>query len=244
MVVRGEAMESYGSSQVTSEGGENGSGGERSRGRVSRRELIARGGTAVVVIAAPGVLEACGGGSSKKTYGGLHPLESLSPHEAQTLEAALERLIPSDETGPGAREAKVWRYIDRSLARDYKPVAPLYTANLGALDKYSRQLHGKEFAQLGGTQQDSILADVESGKATGFTPGSAVFFATLWEHTLEGMFGDPYHGGNAGFVGWDLLNFPGIRLYVPPGDQMLDVNVRKAHASTTSFGIFQLNTEG
>jgi hypothetical protein len=31
---------------------------------------------------------------------------------------------------------------------------------------------------------------------------------------------------------------------VPPGDQMLDVNVRKAHASTNSFGIFQLNTEG
>lgn len=237
-------MESGGSSRVTSEGEHEGSGSEGSPWRVSRRELIARGGTAVAVIATPGVLEACGGGSSRKTYGDLRPLESLSPHEAQTLEAALERLLPSDETGPGAREAKVWRYIDRSLAHDYKQVAPLYTANLGALDKYSRQVHGAQFAQLGGSQQDSILADVESGKASGFTPGSAVFFATLWEHTLEGMFGDPYHGGNAGFVGWDLLSFPGIRLYVPAGDQMLDVNVAKAHASTNSFGIFQLNTEG
>ena len=26
------------------------------------------------------------------------------------------RIIPADSSGPGAREAKVWRYIDRALA--------------------------------------------------------------------------------------------------------------------------------
>jgi hypothetical protein len=30
-------------------------------------------------------------------------------------------------------------------------------------------------------------------------------------HTLQGTFGDPYYGGNANFVGWDLIGYPGIR---------------------------------
>ena len=29
-------------------------------------------------------------------------------------------------------------------------------------------------------------------------------------HTLQGTFGDPYYGGNANFVGWDLIGFPGF----------------------------------
>ena len=30
-------------------------------------------------------------------------------------------------------------------------------------------------------------------------------------HTLQGTFGDPYYGGNANFVGWDLIGYPGVR---------------------------------
>jgi hypothetical protein len=33
------------------------------------------------------------------------------------------------------------------------------------------------------------------------------------------MFGDPYYGGNANFVGWDLVGYPGVRTMVTPGDQ-------------------------
>ena len=35
----------------------------------------------------------------------------------------------------------------------------------------------------------------------------------------QGMFGDPYYGGNANFVGWDLLGYPGIRTMVTADDQ-------------------------
>ena len=30
--------------------------------------------------------------------------------------------------------------------------------------------------------------------------------------TLEGIFGDPMHGGNANLVGWKLIGYPGPRL--------------------------------
>jgi gluconate 2-dehydrogenase gamma chain len=31
----------------------------------------------------------------------------------------------------------------------------------------------------------------------------------LRQHTIEGMFCDPLHGGNAGLIGWQLIGYPG-----------------------------------
>ena len=64
-----------------------------------------------------------------------------------------------------------------------------------------------------------MLIDVETGAATGFTGSSAQFFALVLNHTHQGTFGDPYYGGNANFVGWDLIGYPGIRTMVTPNDQ-------------------------
>ena len=61
--------------------------------------------------------------------------------------------------------------------------------------------------------------DVETGAATGFTGSSAAFFALVLNHTLQGTFGDPYYGGNANFVGWDLIGYPGVRTMVSAADQ-------------------------
>src|SRR5580692_6043867 len=41
--------------------------------------------------------------------------ESFTAAEAATVRAILARLIPTDENGPGAIEARVDRYIDRIL---------------------------------------------------------------------------------------------------------------------------------
>ncbi len=37
------------------------------------------------------------------------------------------------------------------------------------------------------------------------------FFAVVYEHTLEGTFGDPLYGGNRDAVGWKLVGFPGAQ---------------------------------
>ena len=34
----------------------------------------------------------------------------------------------------------------------------------------------------------------------------------LRQHTIEGMFCDPHHGGNTEMIGWQLIGYPGPRM--------------------------------
>jgi gluconate 2-dehydrogenase gamma chain len=147
------------------------------------------------------------------------PLEHLTAAESDVLDAVVARLIPTDEHGPGAREARAARYIDRALGGALASSRQAYAAGLAALDRYARSSRGAAFAQLSPTDQDSVLIDVETGTATGFTGSSAAFFNLVRTHTWQGTFGDPYYGGNANFVGWDLIGYPGIRTVVTAEDQ-------------------------
>ena len=147
------------------------------------------------------------------------PLENLTATEADLLEAIVARLIPTDANGPGATEARAAHYIDRALGGALASSRQAYTAGLAALDRYARSSRGKAFTELSATDQDSVLIDVETGAATGFTGSSAQFFALVLNHTHQGTFGDPYYGGNANFVGWDLIGYPGIRTMVTAADQ-------------------------
>jgi len=147
------------------------------------------------------------------------PLENLTATEADLLEAIVARLIPADANGPGAAEARAAHYIDRALGGALASSRQAYTAGLAALDRYSRSSRGKAFTDLSATDQDSVLIDVETGAATGFTGSSAQFFGLVLNHTHQGTFGDPYYGGNANFIGWDLIKYPGIRIMVTVADQ-------------------------
>jgi Gluconate 2-dehydrogenase subunit 3 len=59
---------------------------------------------------------------SSVATGQLEALETLTATEADTLEAIVACLIPSDENGPGATEARAAHYIDRAL------IGPLRTS--------------------------------------------------------------------------------------------------------------------
>ena len=146
-------------------------------------------------------------------------LQSLTSSEAQILDAVVARLIPSDALGPGAKEAGATRYIDRALAGALSASRQAYNSGLAAVDRYARSSRGRAFAELSPTDQDSVLIDVETGAATGFTGGSAAFFAMVLSHTHQGTFGDPYYGGNRDFVGWDLIGYPGVRTMVSAAEQ-------------------------
>jgi gluconate 2-dehydrogenase gamma chain len=153
------------------------------------------------------------------------PLKALTAHEADLLDRIAELLIPSDENGPGATEAMAVRYIDRALAGALAAQREAYTVGLAALERYAKQTRGAAFLQLTETHQISLLIDVESGTATGanvgFAGSSAQFFALVRGHVMQGTFGDPVYGGNEGFVGWDLLGYPGVRTVVTPNEQKL-----------------------
>jgi gluconate 2-dehydrogenase gamma chain len=151
--------------------------------------------------------------------GAKPPLENLTASEMQLLDAVVARLIPSDANGPGAIEAMASHYIDHALGDALAASKPAYNAGLAALDRYARSSRGAPFAQLSPTDQDSVLIDVETGAATGFTGSPAAFFAMVLSHTHQGTFGDPFYGGNANYVGWDLINYPGVRTMVSAADQ-------------------------
>jgi hypothetical protein len=164
----------------------------------------------------------------------------LTADQAATLEALLERLIPADANGPGAKEAGVAAYIERGLqgglGGGLTKTAPLYTAGLPALDAYAKSAYGDAFGSLPPDKQDAVIGDLATGKATGFTPSSATFFALVHEHALQGMFGDPVYGGNQNFAGWKLIRYPGVKMPVPAADQRLNVAVKPALRSTYANG--------
>lgn len=201
---------------------------------LSRRELLKRAGLVGVAAAVPVTAAA----SSAAPAPEREALHSFTGAQADAVEAFVDRLIPSDANGPGASEARVARYIDRALDGDLAASRPAYTAGLSALDRWSQTRFGGGFASLPAVQRDAVLTDLERNVATGFSPDSRTFFDLVREHALQGMFGDPYHGGNASFIGWDLIGFPGVKLSFSAAEQQMDVTVAPAHKSTVDYPLF------
>ena len=199
---------------------------------LSRRELLKR--TAVLGAAATVPLRVT---VVARQAAPLEGFVTLTVSEADTLEAVVARLIPTDENGPGATEARAAYYIDRALGGALASSRETYATGLAATDAYARASAGAGFATLAPADQDRILGEMEEGVVTGFEPSSSSFFNLVRGHTLQGTFCDPYYGGNADFVGWDLLGYPGLRLVVTEDDQRMAAP-RARHRSAYGFGRF------
>ena len=213
---------------------------------VSRRDLLKRAGlagaalTIPVTPAIPAELLDQPQASSPSTAAAprREPIENLTAYEADLLEAICARIIPTDGNGPGAREARAAHYIDRALGGALSASRQAYSAGLAAFDAYCKSSRRAPFLELPARDQDSVLIDVETGAATGFTGSSAAFFAMVRTHTLQGTFGDPYYGGNFNFIGWDMIGYPGVRTNVSAEDQRLGVKLTPNHQSAYDNPVF------
>ena len=208
---------------------------------ISRRDLLKA--TALIPVGRvfqARVMERGGSGGSALRTAALQAPQTLSAREMEILDAVAARLIPNDALGPGAVEAGATQYIDRALGGALSTSRQAYVAGLASLDRYAETSRGKRFTDLSAADQDAVLVDVESGEATGFSGGSAPFFAMVLGHTHQGMFGDPFYGGNRDFAGWDLVNYPGVRTMVTPTDQRaLESNQLKPnHKSAYDYDTF------
>jgi gluconate 2-dehydrogenase gamma chain len=164
------------------------------------------------------------------------PWMFFTSDEASLIEAAVDRLIPPDDRGPGGKDAGCAVYIDRQLAGPYgrsagqymkppfmpgaatqgyqMPDAPAarYRAGLKSLADYVQAtFSGKSFPQLGAADQDKVLTGLESGSIALKDVKAADFFALLLQNAQEGFFADPIYGGNRDMAGWKLVGFPGAR---------------------------------
>lgn len=196
-----------------------------SKGHVSRRQFLARAAAGAGAVAGAGALASAGctsAGMQAQHPSHAMPAAATGPADesfvffttaqGRTVDAIAERMIPTDDLGPGAHDAGVVFYIDRALAGPNAHLKDVYGAGLAAIDAYSQATYRATFLTLNAERQDAVLRAMDEAKATGFTaPTAKGFFELLWTHVREGMFCDPSHGGNRNFIGWKLLRFPGVQ---------------------------------
>jgi gluconate 2-dehydrogenase gamma chain len=174
--------------------------------------------------AAPGASQ---GTAARKAY------TFFSARESAIVEAAVARLIPADDSGPGALEADVPGYIDKQLGgawgageRLYRsgpwqrgtaqqgyqlPFTPaqLFRNALRAIDDDLRNTRTTTFDKLAPQDQDAYLSALEKDTRELNGVPADVFFDSLLSMTIEGFFCDPVYGGNRDMVSWKMIGFPG-----------------------------------
>jgi gluconate 2-dehydrogenase gamma chain len=125
--------------------------------------------------------------------------EFLNEDQARALAVLCDQIIPADEF-PSASQAGVLNYIDRQLFRHYRRYREAYRDGLERAGKMSIDRYGRGLAELAAPQQLEIASAIERQDRR--------FFELVREHTLEGYYGSPRHGGNRDAVSWRMLGLP------------------------------------
>jgi gluconate 2-dehydrogenase gamma chain len=157
---------------------------ESKSGSITRRQFVAVGAVGGAVLAA----------GCKRVWN--EQWEFFTPDEARTLAAICDQIIPADEF-PSASQAGVVNYIDRQLARFYRPQRDAYREGLKNAQELSRKRFGQLLETLKVEQQ--LLAVLQMEKE------QVKFFEMVRRHTFEGYYGSPRHGGNRDAVSWRML---------------------------------------
>ena len=167
--------------------------------RLNRRAFLQ---AAIAAAAAAGTGVAC---SRNRT-----PWRFFTVDEARALAAIADQIIPPDQD-PGAAWAGVVNYIDRQLCGPFQNLQKTYREGLAAVDKTSRSLQGKLFADLDSQNQIDLLRALEQSRVPATIwqqRSSSEFFRLVVDHTMQGYYGDPRHGGNREAVRWKMLGIP------------------------------------
>lgn len=177
----------------------------KNTGRLTRRQFLAAGALGGAALAA---------GCAVHQRGNW---DFLSDAQARTLGAICDRIVPADGF-PSATQAGVLTYIDRQLMRAYRRYRSAYREGLEQAEAMSRQRFGQALAVLSPAQQDELAGRLERENRP--------FFDLVRNHTMEGYYGSPRHGGNRDAVSWRMLG-----LDEPPLRGRAQYDLRKGSAS-------------
>jgi gluconate 2-dehydrogenase gamma chain len=156
------------------------------------------------------------------------PCRFFTEKEALLVGYLVEQIIPTDEW-PGARDAGVVNYIDKQLVGPLMRHQEKYRNGLVAVFTSCEKLYKKQFGELLWDEQTAFLKKMESGKLSGLLkddktesgqrePGlwadglDRAFFGLVRDHTMQGFYGSPRHGGNKNYVIYRMirLDYPFI----------------------------------
>ncbi len=125
----------------------------------------------------------------------------FSDDQARTLTALCDQIIPADDW-PSASQAGVLTFIDRQLTGPYRRHRKAYRQGIEVAEKLCHDRFGLELASASPAQQLAIAKAIEQQ--------NPAFFALVRNHTMQGYYGSPRHGGNKDGVSYRML-----RLDVP-----------------------------
>lgn len=154
-----------------------------------------------------GAAAATAGARLARAEGAAASKPMFSPDHWQTLQAAMERLLP------GAIEAGVPEYVMHWLRHPpYDRMVGYFRAGAAQLDRVAGRLHQKRFAACAAEEQDAVLSEFQAGNINVKRFKSETFFKQLFELVLEGWLSHPKYGGNKDRVGWKYIGKPdGLR---------------------------------
>ena len=189
------------------------------------------GSAAAVTVSLPQSAEAQPAATPAATSAGY---AFLNPEEAAFVEALVDHMVPADALTPKGTDVGLNTFIDRALAggwgkgerlymqgpwkqgapsQGYQlPLTPaqLYRAGIEATNAHCRKTYSKSFDRLDAAQREEVLVGLSTAKIK-FDSGLPVrvFWGTLYQTVIEGMYSDPIYGGNRNKAGWAIIGFPG-----------------------------------
>jgi gluconate 2-dehydrogenase gamma chain len=159
----------------------------------------------------------------------------LNLEEAAFVEALVDHMVPADNLTPKGTDMGLNIFIDRALSSGWGkgerlymqgpwklgvpsqgyqlPLTPaqLYRAGIEATNAHCVKTYGKPFDRLDEKQREEVLVGLSTAKITFDNgPPVRVFWTTLYQTVMEGMFADPIYGGNRNKAGWKMIGFPGV----------------------------------
>ncbi|HWP44253.1 MAG TPA: gluconate 2-dehydrogenase subunit 3 family protein [Blastocatellia bacterium] len=161
---------------------------------ITRREAIKSIGAGVGVIATLPVL-----GQGAAAHDHSHPaaqkaqrakpqkLRFFTAEENRAVTELSERIIPSDDSSPGAKEARVNEYIDLIVSESPEEVKKHWREGLAAINKMSREKYGKAVADATADQQVELLKEISKNERSPRTLEER-FFRTLKNATIDGYY--------------------------------------------------------
>jgi hypothetical protein len=125
----------------------------------------------------------------------------FTPERRRTLQAVVGRILPGTD-GPGAATTDVAVSVERAMLQPvFAPLRQGVEAMLDHLQAQSAERGAAELSACAPGEQDDLLGALAQDP----NPAMRFLFRSLIAFSLEGLLGDPIHGGNRDFLGWQAL---------------------------------------
>ena len=142
------------------------------------------------------------------------PRRFFTEKEAKTVIAFAEQIIPADHDA-GATDAHVINFIDKQLTGPYTRFQETYRKAIPAIESSSMRILRKPFYELEWDEQTHFMEQMEAGNLPEeywTEVDQRNFFNLLLDHTMQGFYGSPRHGGNKNYVSYKMmrLDYPHV----------------------------------